>query len=363
MGFVAPHLAYNRNDRLLSLILDEIRRRPRKVRDSIPPSRLADAIISTMVPQYADLILKSLKSNLPRILEKQRSYERQFEDRLLQRWKNPLDLLEVLIEISLEAGAELNSEYRAKAAKSHDYVLDVLTRLHARGCQISHEILCLLKAGLADGAHARWRTLHEIAVIACFTKDRGKEVAKRYLHYGIIETYRESLQYQKHCHTLGYEPPTEEEQHRIQTMHDEVVKMYGSDFREKYGWIPKHVLKKRTFDELEKSVHLDRLRPYYMMACHNVHSGPKGIQFRLGLLKRGPRGSIILAGPSNYGLADPGQGTAISLSQTTTCLLSIRPTIERLSIMNVILKLVEEINLAFCEVQRHIEKEVLEDGG
>jgi len=221
----------------------------------------------------------------------------------------------------------------------------------------------LLKAGLADGAHARWRTLHEIAVIACFIKDRGQEVAKRYLHYGIIETYREFLQYQKHCPTLGYEPPTDEEQHRIQTMHDEVVSMYGGDFRDKYGWIPKQVLKRKTFDELEKSVHLDKLRPYYMMACHNVHSGPKGIQFRLGLLKRGPRGSIILAGPSNYGLADPGQGTAISLSQTTTCLLSIRPTIERLSIMSVILKLVEEINLAFCEVQRQIEKEVLEEGG
>jgi len=361
MGLVAPHLTYNRNDRLLSLILDELRRRPRKVRDSISPSRLADAIISRMVPQYADLILKSLKSNLPTILEKQRSYERQFEDRLRQRWKNPLDLLEVLIEICLEAGAELNSEYRARAAKSHDYVFDVLTRLHARSCQVSHEIFCLLRAGLADGAHARWRTLHEIAVIACFIKDKGQEVAKRYLHYETIESYRESLQYQKHCHALGYEPPTVEEQHRIETMRDEVVKMYGPDFREKYGWIRKDVLKRRTFDELEKSVRLDKLRPYYMMACHNVHSGPKGIHFKLGLLKGGPRSPIILAGPSNYGLADPGQSTAISLSQTTTCLLSIRPTIERLSIMQVILKLVEEISLAFCEVQRQIEKEVLED--
>jgi hypothetical protein len=363
MEFAAPHLTYNRNDWLLSLILDEIGRRPRKVRDSISPARLADTIISKMIPQYADLMLKSLKSNLPRILEKRRSYERQFEDRLLQRWKKPLDLLEVLIEISLEAGAELNSEYGATAAKSRDYMLYVLTRLQARGCQVSHEILCLLKAGLADGAHARWRTLHEIAVIAYFIKNGGQEIAKRYFHYGIIETYRESLHYQKHCHALGYEPPTEEEQHGIQTMYDEVVKMYGGDFRDKYGWIPKHVLKNRTFDELEKSVHMDKLRPYYMMACHNVHSGPKGIQFRLGLLKRGPRGSVILAGPSNYGLADPGQGTAISLSQTTSCLLSMRPTIERLSMMNVILKLVEEINQAFCEVQRQIEKEVLEDEG
>jgi hypothetical protein len=301
---------------------------------------------------------------LPEILEKRRAYERQFEQHLLQRWKNPLDLLEVLIEICLEAGAEINSEYRGMAAKSHDYVFDVLVRLHSRACQISYEILCLLRAGLADGAHARWRTLHEIAVISYFIKDRGQEVAKRYLHYGMIETYREFLQYQKHCLRLGYAPPTEEELHRMQTMHDQVVKMYGSDFGAKYGWIPKHMLKDRTFAEIEKSVRLDKLRPYYMMACHNVHSGPKGIQFRLGLglLKGESKRPFILAGPSNYGLADPGQGAAISLSQATTCLLSIRPTIERLSMMNVIVKLVEQINLAFCEVQAQIEKEVLENG-
>jgi hypothetical protein len=355
-------LTYNRNDKLLSLILDRIRTRPKIARDSIPPSKLAKAIVSKMVPLYADLILKSLKSNLPTILEKRRSYERQFQEHLLHRWRKPLDLLEVLIEISLESGGEVNSEYRSTAAKSHDYVFDVLTRLHSRSCQICDEILCLLKAGLADGAHARWRTLHEIAVISHFIKREGQEAAERYLDYGIIETYRESLQYQKHCQRLKQEPPTEEELDKLQMMHDEVLEKYSSDFGAKYGWIPKQVLKDRTFAGIEKSVGLDKLRPYYMMACHNVHSGPKGIQFRLGVLKGPSRRPIILAGPSNYGLADPGQGTAISLAQTTACLLSTRPTIERVSIMDAITRLVNEINLAFCEVQAQIEKEVLQNG-
>lgn len=352
-------MAYNRNDWLLSLILEEVRRS--KKAHSLSPSKLARAVVSTTVPRYADLILKSLKSNLPEILDKRRSYERQFEERLLERWKTPLELLEVLIEASLEAGADLNSQYASTATKSHDYRFHVLTGLHSRACQISSEILCLLKAGLADGAHARWRTLHEIAGIAYFIKDKGQDVAKRFLDYGIIETYRECLHYQEHCQRLGYERLTAEELNRLKMMHDEVLKKYGTDFGARYGWIPKDVLKDRTFLGIEKSVGLNKYRPYYMMASHNVHSGPKGIRFRLGLLERQLRRPLLLAGPSNYGLADPGQGAAISLAQTTTCLLSIKPTIERVSIMNAIMRLVEETNLAFYEVQVQIQKEVLEN--
>jgi hypothetical protein len=307
--------------------------------------------------------MKSLKADLPRILTRRRSYEKQFEERLRERWKTPLDLLELLGEISLEAGAKLNSEYRSTAVKSHDYKFDVLTRLQARSCQIGSEILCLLKAGLADGAHARWRTLHEIAVIATFIRDKEQEVAKRYLDYTIIETYRELLQYKDHCEQLGHEPPTEEELRRIQAMHDQVLKNYDVDFGARYGWIPRHVLKDRTFAGIEKSVRLDKHRPYYMIASQNIHSGPKGLQFRLGLMKRPWVQPLILAGPSNYGLADPGQEAAISLGQTTCSLLSYKPTLERLSIMIVIVRLIEEAQLAFCDIQAQIKKEVLDSQG
>jgi len=353
--FQAPQLV-EKSDRLLSLIIEKAKA-SKKAR-SIPPSKLAPAIVSTVVPKYSEVMLRSVKSNLAEILEERRSYKADFDRKLLERWQKPLDLLEVLIEVSLEAGGKFNSEYRGIAAKSQDYVFEVLIRLHSRACQTSHEILCLLEAGLADGAHARWRTLHEIAVISLFIKDRGQEIAKRYLHYGIVETYRELLEYQKHCLKLGHKPPTDEELHQMQRMYDEVVKTYGHDFTARYGWIPRHVLKDRAFSEIEKSVRLDKLRPYYMMACHNVHSGPKGIQFRLGLglLKGESRRPFILAGPSIYGLSDPGQSTAISLGQITTCLLSIKPTLTHLITMDAIAKLVEEINQTFCEVQSQIEK-------
>jgi hypothetical protein len=215
----------------------------------------------------------------------------------------------------------------------------------------------LLKAGLADGAHARWRTLHEIAVIAYFIKDQGSEVAKRYLHHEITETYKEALVYQEHCRRLGYEPLTEKELEVIRKRSDEILRTYGKDFREEYGWVPRSILSERNFAEIEKHVKLDHLRPYYKAASQNVHSGPKGIGIKLGLLRGGSHEPMLLAGQSNYGLADPGQNAAISLNQITTCLLSIRTTFERASTMKAMQKLVEQINPAFVEVQFQIEKE------
>jgi len=354
--YVVLDLAHDKNDWLRALILDEIGK-SKKIPDPLLLEKAAKEIVQTTVDQYAELILKFVESNLDGIVDKKRSYARQFEERLLRRWKKPLALLEILVQMCYEAGEELNNECRSTAVESNDYLFDVLTRLHARGCQVSHEILVLLKAGLADGAHARWRTLHEIAVVACFMKDQGSDVAKRYLYHEITETYKEALVYQKHCRRLGYEPLTDKELEAIRKRSEEVLKTYGKDFREEYGWVPKSILIERNFAEIEKHVKLGHLRPYYRTASQNVHSGPKGIGVKLGLLRGGSTKNVLLAGPSDYGLADPGQNAAISLYQITTCLLSIRPTFERLGTMKAMQKLVEQINPAFVEVQLQIEEE------
>jgi hypothetical protein len=256
-----------------------------------------------------------------------------------------------------DAGKELNNECGSAAANSNDYVFSALTGLHARGCQVSHEILALLRAGFPDGAHARWRTLHEIAVTAHFIKDEGPEIAKRYLHHEITQTYKDALAYQEHARRLGYEPLTERELTLVETRSQGILEMYGKDFREDYGWVPRSILSNPNFAELEKYVKMDHLRPYYRMASQNVHSGPKGISVKLGLIRNGSHISKLLAGPSNYGLADPSQCAAISLNQMTTCLLSTRPTLQRVSIMKAMQKLVEQINSSFAETQVHIEKE------
>jgi hypothetical protein len=313
--------------------------------------------IMAVASRRSAIIAKSLKLNLTKTLHTRRVYRRQFEQRLLERWQKPIDLLEILIEMCMRAGAELNNPNKSKTTKPDDYLFYVLRRLHARACQISYEILSLLKAGFADGAQARWRTLYEIAVISYFITHQGQEIAKHYLQYEIVETYKEMLEYQQHCSQLGYEPLTNHEVRSIKSIYDEVIRTYGRSFGKPYGWIPEGILKKRTFVGIEKFERFDKLRPYYIMACHNVHSGPKGLKFRLGVFKGGRHKTVLLAGASNYGLADPGQGAAISLSQITSCLPSTRPTIRTITTMMVTLRLVDEIGSAFVEAQSQIERE------
>lgn len=65
----------------------------------------------------------------------------------------------------------------------------------------------------------------------------------------------------------------------------------------------------------------------------------------------------MLAGPSNYGLADPGNCAAISLTQLTTTLLTIKPNMDRLIILNTLKRFVADINASFVEVQKEIEFE------
>jgi len=63
------------------------------------------------------------------------------------------------------------------------------------------------------------------------------------------------------------------------------------------------------------------------MASHNVHANPKGVFFKLGMLAES---QVLLAGPSNAGLADPGHGAALSLSRVTAALVGLQqpPTLD-----------------------------------
>ena len=125
------------------------------------PSNDLEAHISDVIPNLVDdianLLLTRIKKDAPSGLKKLRSDRKGFEKRLSKRWKYPLDLLDLSIGLSVEAGTEFNQKFRNDAVAAGDAVFEVLTRLHAKGCQVSGEVLALLHSGYADGAHARWR--------------------------------------------------------------------------------------------------------------------------------------------------------------------------------------------------------------
>jgi hypothetical protein len=188
---------------------------------------------------------------------------------------------------------------------------EILIRLHARACQVAEEVVCLLSNGLADGAMARWRTLHEIAAVGCLIRDHGDELAERYEQHQLIEAWKAALQYQRHRKRLRQKPLSEQTIKKIEDDRAQALETYGPEFGKPYGWAAKHLAKRDpTIADIQEAAGIDHLGPYYRMASHNVHANPRGVFFKLGLIGEL---EVLLAGPSNSGLADPGYATALSL--------------------------------------------------
>ena len=317
-----------------------------------------DSAVPTIIEETAVALLERLTIAAPEMLEARRKQQEEFEQRLVEKWGLGFTSLETLIAASAEAGQTFNEECRAQAAKEQDLVFDVLTRLHARSCQVAQEVLVLLRSGLADGAHARWRTLHEIAVTAMFVSDNDNSVAERYLLHHHVESYKAALQVSKHYSKLGVANVFSGELDALKATRDELVARFGDEYKNSYGWASSALGKaKPNFSDIEETISLDHLRPYYKLASHNVHANSKGVTFRLGLLNSGP--IVLLAGPSNEGLADPGSSTALSLAQVTVTMLTSRADLDKIVLAKVVMTLAKGCQDSFMEAHRKLIDEAV----
>lgn len=166
---------------------------------------------------------------------------------------------------------------------------------------------------------ARWRTLHELVVVANVLVDGGEELAKRYVDHNIIETKAGLDEYQR-CHKgLGEKPIPYQERQKIIKDYERVINKYGKAFASPYGWAAEHLnLKKPILKNLEDSVSHSHMRTYYKFASQNVHAGAKGLFSTLGAYIDDDM--FMLAGPSNAGFQEPALNTAYSIVQISSLL-------------------------------------------
>ena len=265
----------------------------------------------------------------------------------------------MLIMIAQEAGGTLVEDMRngeGEHVQVQAELLDALIRLHARGCRFASEVICLMKGGFADGANARWRSLHELAVTAIFLQEHP-ESAERYLDHAVVERLRDAEEYQRHCKVLGFEPFTDEEIEELKQESAVVVTKYGKEFRKRYGWAAKALNNPDpNFSQIEESLQMEKWRPFYKLACQSVHAGSQGLVFSLAT----PRSADLplIVGASNAGLCDPGQQTAISLTLATVTLLTSVPNLDRLVTCRCMDLLSEDIKASLFEAHDSLEQEV-----
>jgi uncharacterized protein DUF5677 len=165
--------------------------------------RIAEAL-GEATEAMADVLAQRLQADAPRMLRDQRKIRNDFEQRLQLRWGLALDLYECVRVCCLEVGEAFHKHHSAHSG-GDDFKRSALTLLHARACLVASEVQGLLRSGHAVGAQARWRTLHELAVIAFVVGEHDSEISERFLLHRNAERYKDAEQYQQYCEALGYD--------------------------------------------------------------------------------------------------------------------------------------------------------------
>ena len=133
---------------------------------------------------------------------------------------------------------------------------------------------------------------------------------------------------------------------------------FGDDYGRDWGWAANALNASRvTFADIERSINVDYMRPYFKLACYSNHAGSKGLRYDLGKSLLPPDQDVLLAGPSDAGLFDPGYLTAISIFQVTVCLLTHHITMTSLIALNALDRMVQEVEQAFAEAEAMLEEE------
>ncbi len=307
-------------------------------------------VYSEALTSAARIILETLEADWPIQRAHDQARMAQFSANLYARWGDAFETLRMMYTISIEIGESI-----AKSrGRSRPVLSDTIIRLHARACQVVLEIIILMENGLADGAMARWRTLHEITVVATLIADEGEELAVRYRCHEAVEAKRAMDRYVLHHEQLGYSLPTPAEINRIDTAYHDNLARFGDNFGSEYGWAAHHLkIKKPRLVDLEAAVGKAMMQSYYRMASYNIHAGSRGIGFRLGILD-GEGTPTALAGPSNAGFVDPAQNTAYDLVQVTALLANGTKRADRMIEWKILTLLRERLLLKLDNAQKEL---------
>jgi len=253
---------------------------------------------------------------LSKAIIKLRKKELKYENEIDSIYSEGLILFEIFIKLSSFYGSHIIELLKKKEISNLRIV--IYNKLFSKGCQIAYEILKLLRTGYPDGAHARWRALHELCVMLLFLDKGNDELIDKYCDYQVVEKLKRAYEFQKHYHKINWRPIENDVLEHLQTQKDALIEKYGKDFSKNYGWAYS-IINSCDFRKIEEYVELDYMRAFYSWASDNIHPGMSGLVDRIGDIEL-EISSNYFAGKSKYGLADPAQFTAYSLYFMLDCI-------------------------------------------
>jgi hypothetical protein len=309
-----------------------------------------DPMIDDALIDEADAFIQVIAMTRKRRMDRHREAELQrirtsrsnMSRSIRRRWGAALDAYDRASVYAVQLGGEFNHTFRPEAIDTGDPLVDVLTRLHAKACLVAFEVRSLLGSGFASEATARWRTLHEISVVALFFEEHGRDAALRYWQHGAIEQAKWATEYQE----SGLEPLDPQTIDEIAAERDAMIERWGRPFRTPYGWAAQALGNDSpSFRDIENAVGMGATTRWaYRLASFAVHAQVWGLRFDLGLPAVE---QWMLAGPSLLGLAEPGMSSLNSLLNCTAALVMTHPDDEWLIRQGVLRHLIDDAIAAF----------------
>lgn len=266
---------------------------------------LLASIVSEIVESKADQVVTRLRKNHRRVVSKWRDEVFARAEAATKSWVNCLDAM----ELAITQASVCSEEFKSLQPQRSDPKFLAIRGLLAESVGIAEEILLLLRNGFPSGAYARWRSLHERAVLALFVSRSPRTTAKRFLDHEAIKSLELLSEAQRFCELTGA-PPLPGEWLRMQEENAQrMVKKYGADFVGNYAWAKSALTKVFPtrkggvrFNEIVHACDLNFMKSPYGLASHAVHATPVSVQAWIGT-----RGLVTLA--------EPAANTLLSLTQ------------------------------------------------
>ena len=198
-----------------------------------------------------------------------------------------------------------------------DACFRVMPRLVANACRLAKEINSLLGSGFPEGALGRWRTLHEISLIALLVATSDRSLAEKYEAHFVIQDHKMMERSAELHKSQGFPPSADllEIQRGIRSERRKLIEKYGARFKNDYGWAEPEVSGKGNrgpgIDDIENKLGMGHMRLVYAIASDQVHSNPGSVPWHLDPSEGNHFDRLF--GPVTDGLAAPGILTAFSL--------------------------------------------------
>jgi len=310
-------------------------------------------------PDMVDEMTANAAGKLVDGLRKQWAASRPIEDpmarirsHVLKDWAEPINALRMLVSLCTEEGDEYNIAHLK--SKHRRMRTEALARLHIRACRIANEILLLLDHGHTEGAQARWRTLHEVAITATLIADGGDTLAQRFFDHDAVERKR-ALDDHRRAAEAASEPTLPIAQaNEIDRDFERVVAKYDRHFQGTYGWASGQLgmPKEPKFYNLQETAGSLSLKLRFRIASAGNHASV----MTLGQPVHRWDPMTCIPGAFTAGLEGPGADTAQAIVHVTIALFEEPWDLDRIILVRTLAQLRTEVGDLWHRTARHIEK-------